>query len=80
MQTYTREYFDDKVLILRRQEQLDSILKSFNSKDSEIKVKNFPMIVYQGLHKSIDITEITESNLLELKYDKDFSKRIIELR
>lgn len=80
MQTYTREYFDDKVLILRRQEQLDSILKSFNSKDSEIKVKNFPMIVYQGMHKSIDITEITESNLLELKYDKDFSRRIIELR
>ena len=80
MQTYTREYFDDKVLILRRQEQLDTILKSFNSNDSEIKVKNFPMIVYQGMHKSIDITEITESNLLELKYDKDFSRRIIELR
>ena len=80
MQTYTREYFDDKVLILRRQEQLDSILMSFNSNDSEIKVKNFPMIVYQGMHKSIDISEITESNLLALKYDNDFSKRIIELR
>ena len=80
MQTYTREYFEDKVLILRSQEQLVSILKSFNSKDSEINVKNFPMIVYQGHHKSIDVSEITEGNLTKLKFDKDFSKRVIELR
>jgi len=79
MQTYTREYFDDKVLILRRQEQLDTILKSFNFKDSEINVKNFPMIVYQGMLKSIDVSEITESNLTKLKFDKDFSKSVIEL-
>ncbi len=80
MNTYTREYFDDKVLILRRQEQLQSVLESFNFKDSEIKVKEFPMIVYAGVHKSIDISEIIESNLNKLKCDKEFSKRIIELR
>ncbi len=80
MNTYTREYFDDKVLILRRQEQLQSVLESFNFKDSEIKVKEFPMIVYAGMYKSIDISEITESNLNKLKCDKEFSKRIIELR
>lgn len=77
---YNREYFDDKVLILRKQEQLDIIMKDFGSPNFKLSVKQFPMIVYQGLHKSIDISEITESNLLELKYDKDFSKRIIELR
>lgn len=77
---YTREYFDDKVLIIRRQEQLEEILKSFSSEDIEIVVKNFPMIVYQGRFKSIDVSEISETNLNKLKCDKDFSRRIIELR
>ena len=77
---YNREYFEDKVLILRRQEQLDTIMKDFGSPNFKLSIKEFPMIVYQGMHKSIDISEITESNLNKLKCDKEFSKRIIELR
>ncbi len=79
MQKYTREYFNDKVLILRRQEQLQEVLDSFDFELEEIKVKTFPMLVYKGLHESINISEITESNLNKLKCDKEFSKRIIEL-
>lgn len=50
MQTYNREYFDDKVLILRRQEQLGKIMKDLGTDAVELTVKEFPMIVYQGMN------------------------------
>lgn len=82
---YTREYFNDTVVILRKQKHLDELLSDLrdseklnDSKLSEITVKKFPMIVYQGRFKSIDISEIDESAVLQLKYDPDFNRRVIE--
>lgn len=79
---YTREYFDDAVLILRKQEHLDTLLsylqKSEDSKTGEITIKKFPMLVYKGRFDSIDVSEIEEGAVLQLKYDPDFNKRVIE--
>lgn len=82
---YTREYFNDTVLILRKQEHLDKLLSDLqesenleDSKMGEITVKNFPMLVYQGRFESIDIVEINESAVLQLKYDPDFNRRVVE--
>ena len=82
---FTREYFNDKVLVLRKQEQLDKILSDLqesgkleHSKIGEITVKTFPMLVYKGRFESIDIAEIEEGAVLQLKYDPDFNKRVVE--
>ena len=79
MEKYTKEYFEGKVLVVRRQEQIDKIKEDLEAK-AELKPLTFPVIIYQGLYKSIDVSEITEQNLNKLKCDKEFSRRIIELR
>lgn len=77
---YTRGYFKDVVLVLRNKEQLEKVLKDLNCDlTDELMQKEFPVIVYMGLHESIDISEITEENLNKLKRDKDFSRRVFEL-
>ena len=82
---FTREFFEDRVLIIRNREQLDRVLgdlevsgKLEHSKIGEITVKTFPMLVYKGRFESIDIAEIEEDAVLQLKYDPDFSKRVVE--
>lgn len=78
---YSREYFADKVLIVRRLEQLQIVLKDLETTaDISTITTEFPSIIYQAQHKSIDISGISEENLLKLKSDKDFGRRIIELR
>ena len=79
MEKYTKEYFEGKVLVARRQEQINKIKEDLEI-TVELKPLTFPVIIYQGLHSSIDVSEITEENLLKLKCDKEFSRRIIELR
>ena len=79
MEKYTKEYFEGKVLVVRRQEQINKIKEDLEV-TVELKPLTFPVIIYQGLHNSIDVSEITEENLLKLKCDKEFSRRIIELR
>lgn len=79
MGKYTKDYFEGKVIVVRRQEQIDKIKEDLEVK-AELKPLTFPVIIYQGLHKSIDVSEITEQNLNKLKCDKEFSRRIIELR
>ena len=79
MEKYTKEYFEGKVLVVRRQEQINKIKEDLEV-TVELKPLTFPVIIYQGLHSSIDVSEITEENLLKLKCDKEFSRRIIELR
>ena len=78
MEKYTKDYFEGKVLVVRRQEQIDKIKEDLEVK-AELKPLTFPVIIYQGLHKSIDVSEITEQNLNKLKCDKEFSRRIVEL-
>jgi hypothetical protein len=34
--------------------------------------------VYQGRFKSIEVVEIDESAVLQLKYDPDFNRRVVE--
>lgn len=79
---YTREYFNDTVLILRKQEHLGKLLSDLQESDNtemgEITVKKFPMLVYQGRFKSIEVVEIDESAVLQLKYDPDFNRRVME--
>lgn len=79
---YTREYFNDTVLILGKQEHLDKLLSDLQESEDteigEITVKKFPMLVYQGRFKSIEVVEIDESAVLQLKYDPDFNRRVIE--
>ena len=78
--TYTRDCFKDVVLVLRTKEQLEKVLKDLECDlTDELTNKEFPIIVYMGLHESIDISEITEENLNKLKRDKDFSRRVFEL-
>ncbi len=79
MEKYTQEYFEGKVLVARRQEQINKIKEDLEA-TVELKPLTFPVIIYQGLYSSIDVSEITEENLLKLKCDKEFSRRIIELR
>ena len=79
MEKYTKEYFEGKVLVARRQEQINKIKEDLEV-TVELKPLTFPVIIYQGLYSSIDVSEITEENLLKLKCDKEFSRRIIELR
>ena len=79
MEKYTEEYFEGKVLVARRQEQINKIKEDLDV-IVELKPLTFPVIIYQGLYSSIDVSEITEENLLKLKCDKEFSRRIIELR
>ena len=79
MEKYTKEYFEGKVLVVRRQEQINKIKEDLEV-TVELKPLTFPVIIYQGLYSSIDVSEITEENLLKLKCDKEFSRRIIELR
>lgn len=75
---YTREYFEDKVVVVRNLSQFQEILNDLAISKLEIAME-YPSIVYQGLHKSIDISGITEENLLKLKYDPDFSRTVIEI-
>ena len=79
MEKYTEEYFEGKVLVVRRQEQINKIKEDLEV-TVELKPLTFPVIIYQGLYSSIDVSEITEENLLKLKCDKEFSRRIVELR
>ena len=79
MEKYTEDYFEGKVLVVRRQEQINKIKEDLEV-TVELKPLTFPVIIYQGLYNSIDVSEITEENLLKLKCDKEFSRRIIELR
>ena len=79
MEKYTEDYFEGKVLVVRRQEQIDKIKEDLETK-VELKPLTFPVIIYQGLYNSIDVSEITDENLNKLKCDKEFSRRIIELR
>ena len=79
MEKYTKEYFEGKVLVVRRQEQINKIKEDLEA-TVELKPLTFPVIIYQGLYSSIDVSEITEEDLLKLKCDKEFSRRIIELR
>ena len=79
LEKYTKEYFEGKVLVARRQEQINKIKEDLEA-TVELKPLTFPVIIYQGLYSSIDVSEITEENLLKLKCDKEFSRRIIELR
>lgn len=55
---YDKEYFKDKVLVIRTQEQLDKILSDFECDKWDINVKEFPMIVYEGRFQGIDICDI----------------------
>lgn len=77
---YDKEYFKDKVLVIRTQEQLDKLLNDFECDKSDINVKEFPMIVYEGRFKGIDISHISIGNLVQLKYDTDFSRTIEEFK
>ena len=79
MEKCTKEYFEGKVLVVRRQEQINKIKEDLEV-IVELKPLTFPVIIYQGLYNSIDVSEINEENLLKLKCDKEFSRRIIELR
>ena len=74
---YSREWFEDKVVIIRKPEHLE-ILKGALKITKDIEVE-YPSIVYKGIN-SIDIRGITEENLLKLKTDKDFTRKIIEMR
>lgn len=76
---FTREFFEDRVLIIRNQEQLNQVLEDLETTGEELSVKTFPMLAYQGRFKSIDISEIEESAALQLKYDSDFSKTVVEI-
>ena len=76
---YTREFFEDRVLIIRNQEQLNRVLGDLETTGEDLSVKTFPMLAYQGRFKSIDISEIEESAVLQLKYDSDFSKKVVEI-
>ena len=76
---YTREFFEDRVLIIRNQEQLDRVLEDLETTWEDLSVKTFPLLAYQGRFKSIDISEIEESAALQLKYDSDFSKTVVEI-
>lgn len=75
---YDKDFFKDKVLIIREQGQLDKLLNDFECNKSEIDVKEFPMIVYEGRFKGIDISEISIGGLTQLKYDIDFSRSVVE--
>ena len=77
---YNKEYFKDKVLVIRTNEQLDKILSDFNCDKSDVKVKEFPMIVYGGRFESIEICEISIGNLSQLKCDPDFNRTIEEFK
>lgn len=79
MTKYNEEFFNTNVLVIRQQFQIEELLKNFKEQTVKLNVKEFPMIVYQGLHQSIDISEITENNLTKLKSDKSFKRKIVEL-
>lgn len=74
---YTKEWFNGKVLVIRNPEHFETLKRDLEI-TTDIAVE-FPSIVYEGLHKSIDISGISEKNLLKLKTDKEFNRRIIEL-
>lgn len=76
---YTREFFEDRALIIRNQEQLNRVLGDLETTWEDLSVKTFPILAYQGRFKSIDISEIEESAVLQLKYDSDFSKNVVEI-
>ena len=65
MEKYTEDYFEGKVLVVRRQEQINKIKEDLEV-TVELKPLTFPVIIYQGLYNSIDVSEITEENLLKL--------------
>lgn len=74
---YTKDWFNGKVLVIRKPEHFEML-----KRDLEITANlsvEFPSIVYEGLHKSIDISGISEENLIKLKSDKEFNRHIIEL-
>lgn len=76
---FTREFFEDIVLIIRNREQLDGVLGDLEvSEYLTVEKVKFPILAYQGRFKSIDISEIEEDAVLQLKYDSDFSKRVVE--
>ena len=79
MEKYTEEYFEGKVLVVRRQEQINKIKEDLEV-TVELKPLTFPVVIYQGAYSSIAVAEITEENLLKLKCNREFSRSIIELR
>lgn len=76
---YSKDFFNNTVLVVRNKEQLEKILSDLNVKNLEISNKTYPIIIYQGLNQSIDMSEIEESSLLKLKYDNEFNRKIIEI-
>lgn len=75
---YTKEYFKGKVLVLNTKEHLDKVINDLGGFEDRDKLVNFPMIVYEDRY-AISISEIDKSNLLKLKFDKYFSRDIIEI-
>ena len=85
MEEYNYDFFINNVLIINKQSQADKVLqdlklstKDFKLRDKDFKLKEYPVIVYRE-NGGIAFSTISKENILKLKYDKEFSRDIIEL-
>jgi hypothetical protein len=65
----TRDDLDRWIVAVNNKEELEEVLMLLQIEDNVL-LSNFPMIIYQGLNKSIDIREIEQDNLEKLGKEK----------
>lgn len=71
----TREDLDKWIVAIHNKEELDEVLKMLNIQDKPT-LSNFPMIIYQGLNNSINISEIEKENLEKMGREK-FERKVL---
>ena len=78
MKEYNYEFFINNVLIINKQSQADKVLQDLKLSTKDFKLTKYPVIVYRD-NGGITFSTISKENILKLKYNKEFSRDIIEL-
>lgn len=75
---FTRENLKSSVVVIREQQHLEKICEDLGLDIKRIKLSSFPMIIYEALNNSIDISEISEESLEKLKREVLHSRKVFE--
>lgn len=75
---FTKENLKSRVVVIREQFQLEKVCKDLGFDVKRIALSSFPMIVYDALNDSIDISEISEENLDKLKTETLHTRTVWE--
>ena len=75
---FNRENLSKRVVILREPKHLDKLCKDLKIYTVTLTVQKFPMIVYEDQAKSIDVSEIDEDKIDQLKKENLYGRTVLE--